>query len=332
MPRAADLARARKQRRRAALEAEREREAMGYTLSDTQLMRPTREGAQSVVAVQSRPLGTVNLSEPFMETAALQGRSIQDPTLSASAHLLRSTFRTGGEGWMSQVLREAHMRAVEPAKEMSTRLGRPPIVYPASSTAAFPVREAAEERWSGTLRNTSARWTHPPSHKPKIPPPSWGSTAPTFGGGALGPDPVPRGEQTVAGMPQMSLSTVELSAVADKWDRQQGYEGEGARHNRRARRERRRKQPPTGMAEYVPREERPSMVEVFVDDKLHTGLEQVRFRKRPLSLAELRASAREEKYLIEKHGEAYDRSSPDGSGGGGGGGGGGVSGSAIRRH
>ena len=49
------------------------------------------------------------------------------------------------------------------------------------------------------------------------------------------------------------------------------------------------------------------MVEVFVDDKLHTGLEQVRYRKRPLSLAELRASVREEKYLIEKHGEAYDR-------------------------
>jgi hypothetical protein len=49
------------------------------------------------------------------------------------------------------------------------------------------------------------------------------------------------------------------------------------------------------------------MVEVFVTDKIHTGLEQVRFRKRPMSLSELRASAREERYLSEKDGEAYDR-------------------------
>jgi hypothetical protein len=303
MPRAADLARERKQRRRAALEAERERAAVGYTVSDTQLQRLTRDG--TVVAVQARPLGTVNLSQPFLETAALHGRAIADPTLAATAHLMTSTFRKE-DGWISQLLREAHMRAVEPHKKMATRLGRPPIVVPASSSAAFPVREAAEERWHGTLRNANARWTHPPPHKPKIPPPSWGSTSPTFGGGAIGPDPVPEAEPP-GEMPHMVVSTTDLTSVVKHWERKRGVDGVDVRDARRARIERRRKRPPGGMAEYVPREERPTMVEVFIDDKIHTGLEQVRYRKRPLSLSELRASAREEKYLLEKHGNAYDR-------------------------
>ena len=105
----------------------------------------------------------------------------------------------------------------------------------------------------------------------------------------------------------MSLPAVDVASVANKWDRKRRADDRTARNIRRDRRDRRRKLPPEGMAEYVPRDQRPSIVEVFVDDKLHTGLEQVRYRKRPLSLAELRTSAREEKYLIEKHGEAYDR-------------------------
>lgn len=125
------------------------------------------------------------------------------------------------------------MRAVEPHKEMGQRLGRNPIIYPASGTAAFPVREAAEEKWSGTLRNPKARWTHPPAHKPKIPPPSWGATSPTFGGGALGPDPVPK-EDKHPMLPQLTtkLTTIDLTAVADSWERrpdgtvQQGHMGE----------------------------------------------------------------------------------------------------------
>lgn len=299
MPRAAELARERRLRRRAALDAERERAAFGYTVSDAQLQRPTRDG--TVWAVQSRPLGTLDLSEPFQETAGLRGRGITtDPTLAATAHLMTSTFRHEGGGWMSQLLREAHMRTVEPAKEVMMPFGRPPIVVPASGTAAFPVREAAEERWHGTLRNTDARWTHPPAHKPKIPPPSWGATPPTFGGGALGPQPVPTADP-IGGMPHMALVTSDLTSVARRWDRKRGVDGVGARDNRRRRR------PPAGSAEYIPRDERPLMVEVFVTDKIHTGLEQVRFRKRPMSLSELRASAREERYLIEKDGEAYDR-------------------------
>ena len=103
MPRAAELARNRRERRRAALQAEREREQQGYTMSDTQLMRPTRDGHASVMAVQSRPLGTVDLTDPFNETGALRGRAIMDPTLAATAHLLTSTFRFEGDGWMSQV-------------------------------------------------------------------------------------------------------------------------------------------------------------------------------------------------------------------------------------
>ena len=70
MPRAAELARERRLRRRAALDAERERAAFGYTVSDAQLQRPTRDG--TVWAVQSRPLGTLDLSEPFQETAGLR--------------------------------------------------------------------------------------------------------------------------------------------------------------------------------------------------------------------------------------------------------------------
>lgn len=63
---------------------------------------------------------------------------------------------------------------------------------------------------------------------------------------------------------------------------------------------------------YVPRDERPEIVEVFVDDRIHKG-EQVRFRKRPQSLAELRASVREEKYLMENDGGAYEPSGGSGS-------------------
>lgn len=255
MPRAAELARNRREGRRAALQAEREREQLGYSLTDTTLMRPTRDGHASVMAVQSRPLGTVDFAEPFQETGALRGHAIADPTLTATAHLLTSTFRFEGDGWMSQVLRDSHLRVVEPHKEMGQRLGRNPTIYPASGTAAFPVREAAEERWSGTLRNPKARWKHEEAHKPKIPPPSWGATSPTFGGGALGPDPVPK-EDKYPMLPQLmsKLASIDLSSVASSWNRQpdgtvqQGYMGED---NRDTRKVRRAKPAPKDMAEYV---------------------------------------------------------------------------------
>jgi len=303
MPRATDLAQRRHRRQRAALIAERERQSMGFTLRDTRLIRADVSRRRDGHRMGARPLACAVSDEPApRDVGALRGHAISDPSIAASTHLLRSQHRNDDAGWLTARLLSdaAHDRASDSYVLDSGGARAEPLV---------PVREAAEELWSTSLRNSvpAAEILHKPP-APKMLPPSWAPSAPTFGGGVLvaGPaQPAAAPSATTTSLDErgLNLKTADLTAVAGAWKPSQVASTDSTRTGLPLRKPARRRRRRVPEGEFVPRAERPKMVEMVVDKRVWTNMEQCRWKKRPLTLGELLKQIKEDKFLLEKHGD-----------------------------
>ena len=138
-------------------------------------------------------------------------------------------------------------------------------------------------------------------------PPSWAPSAPTFGGGVLvaGPaQPAAAPSATTTSLDErgLNLKTADLTAVAGAWKPSQVASTDSTRNGLPLRKPARRRRRRVPEGEFVPRAERPKMVEMVVDKRVWTNMEQCRWKKRPLTLGEMFKKTKEDKFVLEKYG------------------------------
>ena len=101
----------------------------------------------------------------------------------------------------------------------------------------------------------------------------------------------------------LNLKTADLTAVAGAWKPSQVASTDSTRTGLPLRKPARRRRRRVPEGEFVPRAERPKMVEMVVDKRVWTNMEQCRWKKRPLTLGEMAQQIKEDKFLLEKHGD-----------------------------